>query len=238
MNYLILSSPRTGSTMLAAALTATGRAGTVKEYFHLDELAGMGNPEQTAEGMRCYYASLVDATASANGVFGMKLHFNQFHHVFGGKRIGMASGLNFVKSFDRRILVYRRDKVLQALSELLATRSDLWNTGDSAAAGCAGKAFADTDIPFLLRILSRQVSEEYAWRSLLKDSGLAFHQTAYEDLVAQPDREFAKLAAYLAIPGLDRLTATRDTVKLTDEAVTAAVKQRVLAGLGALQASA
>ena len=40
MNYLILSSPRTGSTMLAAALTATGRAGTVKEYFHLAELAG------------------------------------------------------------------------------------------------------------------------------------------------------------------------------------------------------
>lgn len=233
MKYLILSSPRTGSTMLAAALNATGKAGVAKEYFHLDKLAGKGNPEQTREAMLAYYAEVVDATTSANGVFGMKLHFNQFHHVFGGKRIGMASGLGFVKSFDRRILVYRRDKILQALSELLASKSDLWNTADKAAAGRAGREFSDADLPFLLRIMGRQVSEEYAWRSLLEDSALPFHQIAYEDMVASPEAEFARLATYLAIPGLDSIRPSAETVKLTDASATAAIKERVLTALGA-----
>lgn len=233
MKYLILSSPRTGSTMLSAALNATGMAGLAKEYFHLKKLAEKGNPEQDREAMLAYYSEVVNATTTANGVFGMKLHFNQFHHVFGGKRIGMGSGINFVKSFDRRILVYRRDKILQALSELLASKSDLWNTGDQSAAGRAGKDFSDADVPFLLRIMSRQVSEEYAWRSLLEDSALDFHQIAYEDMAASPEAEFAKLAAYLAIPGIDGLKASAETVKLTDTSATAAIKQRVLAALGA-----
>ena len=232
MKYLVLSSPRTGSTMLAAALNATGKAGTVKEYFHRNELAKHGNPEQTKEGMLAHYAGVIDATTSANGVFGMKLHFNQFNDVFGGKRIGMGNGLSFVKGFDRRILVYRRDKILQALSELLATKTQVWNTAERSAERRAGTEFSDAEIPVLVRIMSRQISEEYAWRSLLEDSSLGFHQIAYEDLVADPDAELARLAAYLAIPGLETLKAARDTVKLTDEAATAAIRQRVLTALG------
>ena len=115
--------------------------------------------------MRACYADVVTANTSTNGVFGMKLHFNQFRHVFGGKQIGMRSGVSFVKSFHRHVLVYRRDNILQAVSELLATRMELWNTDDCKAAGRAGKEFTDADIPLLTRNLSRRLSEEYAWRS-------------------------------------------------------------------------
>lgn len=233
MKYLILSSPRTGSTMLAAALNASGKAGRAKEYFHLETLAQNGNPEATKQRLLAYYAGVVADSTTPNDVFGMKLHYNQFHHVFGGKQIGMQSGVSFVKSFDRHILVYRRDKILQAVSELLASKSDLWNTGDSKAAGRAGKDFSDADIPLLTRILSRQLSEEYAWRSLLEDFAIPFHEIAYEDLVADAGGEFAKLTAYLAIPGLEGLKPSAETVKLTDQAATAAIKQRVLAALGA-----
>lgn len=233
MKYLILSSPRTGSTMLAAALNATGKAGNVKEYFHLSTLAERGNPEQTKQDMLAYYGDVVSASTSGNGVFGMKLHFNQFHHVFGGKTIGMGSGVSFLRSFDRHVLVYRRDKVLQAISELIATKTDLWNTSDLKAAGRARAEFTDTDIPLLAKIMSRQLSEEYAWRSLLQDFAIAAHEIAYEDLTAEPDVQLSKLAAYLAIPELGPLVATQDTVKLTDTAATAAIKQRFLAALGA-----
>lgn len=234
MKYLILSSPRTGSTMLAAALNASGLAGRAKEYFHLDTLAQHHHPEATKQGMFAYYADVVAANTTANDVFGMKLHYNQFHHVFGGKAIGLQSGVSFVKSFDRHVLVYRRDKILQAVSELLATKTDLWNTADSKAAGRAGKEFSEADMPLLTRILGRQLSEEYAWRSLLEDFAIPFHQIAYEDLAADAAGEFAKLVAYLAIPGLDALAPSTETVKLTDTAATAAIKQRVLAALGAV----
>ena len=233
MKYLILSSPRTGSTMLAAALNATGKAGTVKEYFHARMLAEHGGPEQSKQSMLAYYGDVVSANTSGNGVFGMKLHFNQFHHVFGGKRIGMGSGVSFLKSFDRHVLVYRRDKVLQAISELIATKNDLWNTSDRKAAGRASTAFSDSDIPLLAQIMSRQLSEEYAWRSLLQDCAIAAHQIAYENLVAEPDAELSKLATYLAIPDLGPLMATQDTVKLTDTTVTAAIRERFLSALGA-----
>ncbi|MEI7600813.1 MAG: Stf0 family sulfotransferase [Aestuariivirga sp.] len=233
MKYLILSSPRTGSTMLAAALNATGNAGRVKEYFHLRTLAERGDPELAKQSMLAYYADVVSANTSGNGVFGMKLHFNQFHHVFGGKRIGMGSGVSFLKSFDRHVLVYRRDKVLQAVSELIATKTDLWNTSDRKAAGRASVEFSDTDLPLLAQIMSRQMSEEYAWRSLLQDCAITAHEIAYEDLTAAPDAELSKLAVYLDIGDLGPLKASQDTVKLTDTTATAAIKQRFLAALGA-----
>ena len=219
--------------MLAAALNATGKAGRVKEYFHTDMLAERGNPEQSKQRMLDYYGDVVSAATTANGVFGMKLHFNQFHHVFGGTRIGMASGLSFLKSFDRHVLVYRRDKILQAVSELIATKTHLWNTADRTLEGRATMDFTETDIPLLAQILSRQISEEYAWRSLLEDYAIAAHDIAYEDLVAAPDAELTKLSDYLAIPDLGPLVATQETVKLTDAAATAAMKRRVLAALGA-----
>lgn len=233
MKYLILSSPRTGSTMLAAALNATGRAGRVKEYFHASTLAEQGHPEQAKPSMLAYYERVVAANTSANGVFGMKLHFNQFHNVFSGKRIGMQSGVSFLRSFDRHVLVFRRDKILQAISELLATKSELWNTGDRAAAGQAGAAISDDDIPLLANIMSRQIAEEYAWRSLLHDCAIEFLELAYEDMVASPTAELERLAAHLGIAGLDVLAPTQDTVKLTDPAATQAIKRRFLAALGA-----
>ena len=51
MKYLIRFSPRTGSTMLAAALNATRKTGKVKEYFHLSTLAESGGSEQTKQSM-------------------------------------------------------------------------------------------------------------------------------------------------------------------------------------------
>lgn len=234
MKYMILSSPRTGSTMLAAALNASEKAGRVKEYFHRDTLSENGDPESTKESMIAYYADVVAANSTSNGVFGMKLHYNQFHHVFGGKQIGMQSGVSFLKSFDRHVLAYRRDKILQAVSELLATKTGLWNTSDHGSAGRVGKEFSDDDIPLLTRILSRQLSEEYAWRSLLADFNISFHEIAYEDLTADTDGEFTKLAIYLGIPGLDSLRVSPETIKLTELAATAAIKRRVLEALGAI----
>ena len=233
MKYLIMSSPRTGSTMLGAALNATGHAGTALEYFHEKMLAEKGHPEQTKDGMLAYYAAVVEATASANGVFGMKLHFNQFHNIFGEQRFGMRSGASFVKSFDRHVLIYRRDKIMQAISEMLAMEAHLWNSADRTASGTLGRPFSEKDVPLIARIMNRQVAEEYAWRQLMRDLSITPHEVAYEDLVATPDAALGSLAAYLGIPGMPPLTTSRDTVKLTDQQATRAIKGRFLAAIGA-----
>lgn len=235
MKYLIMSSPRTGSTMLSMALNATDRAGKVEEYFHASRLAEIGNPENSRETMLAYFRDIVSANSTVNGVFAMKLHYNQFNDVFNARRLGMASGVGFLKSFDRHVLIRRRDKILQAISELIASKTDLWNTWDPKAAGSASMALDEVDIPLLAQIMSRQIAEEYAWRALLKDVGIPYHDICYEDLVASPDTELARVSAYLGIPGMPTLKATHHTVKLTNTASTAAIKKQFLETLGAFE---
>lgn len=54
--------------------------------------------------------------ASANGVFGMKMHFNQFGDVFSEKPSGFQRGLEFPGNFQKYILIYLHDKFLRAIS--------------------------------------------------------------------------------------------------------------------------
>src|SRR3954468_9297106 len=79
--YLMLATPRSGSTLLGQGLQASGLAGDPKEFFGHKMPYWMerwGTPS-----LESYVARLVSARSTANGVFGAKLLYQQLLHLEG-----------------------------------------------------------------------------------------------------------------------------------------------------------
>jgi len=144
--YVLASSPRTGSTLLARWIAATGRAGDPKEYLNpmqirdwearlaptflgrwahralvgpLVNLAGHG---RWTDARLRQHLDRVRARRSCAGWFGLKLHA---HH---RERWFDEAGRDAVAWLDaaRWILVERDDELAQAVSWARARRSGRW----------------------------------------------------------------------------------------------------------------
>ena len=197
--YLILSQPRTGSTMICSALASSGIAGVPIEYFNAAHLRALSDPLDLAVVLE-YYEDAVSRRTTNNGVFGMKLHYDQFEPLFVRGDTVTESGGSFLKSFDRIILTSRRDKLAQAFSELVALRTDHWNSEDDLDEGKQNYDFDRKDIPDILYFLSRAVSGETAWNDICKNLELKPHRVAYEDLSKSPQTELKKVVQHLGLP--------------------------------------
>src|SRR5262249_15586129 len=82
--YLICSTPRSGSTLLSTGLASTGRAGRPLEY--LSQPYGVVFKERNGRLLLPeYWRFLVTRRTTPNGVFGMKMHFDQFANNLGGE---------------------------------------------------------------------------------------------------------------------------------------------------------
>jgi LPS sulfotransferase NodH len=81
---VIAATPRCGGTLLCETLAATGLAGDPAEYFEpTSRLAadaaevGFVSAEAAARDLPAYAAAIRRRYASDNGVFGLKLHWDQ-----------------------------------------------------------------------------------------------------------------------------------------------------------------
>lgn len=198
LTYLILSLPRTGSTMLGSALEGTGLAGVPLEYFNPQHLKQLPQPVSPA-ALQSYYRDVVSRRTTANGVFGMKIHQKQFASLFmeGGK-ISLA-GQRFLSSFDRIISITRRDKVAQAMSQVTAYRKQNWNSNLAEDEGKQNYEFRREDIPALLESMRDAVIGEIFWERICSSLGLTVLKLVYEDLCENPDVEFGRVLAHLGI---------------------------------------
>jgi LPS sulfotransferase NodH len=232
MKYLILSSPRTGSTALCHALEATGVAGAPREYFHRKRLNAASNPEKDIRSLKNYFDEVVVRNTTPNGVFGMKLHYNQFQNLFGDQRHGLAAGIRFLRQFQKFILIFRRDKILQAISELLAMESRVWVSGDKQLEHKVGRAFQGSDAVKITRIMARQLAEEYGWRDLSAGLGIAFLEVAYEDLIGGTSRALVNITSHLDIAELNDLKLSERTVKTTNAVHALQMKNQYMTAMG------
>lgn len=232
VNYIIMSSPRTGSSMLCAALAGSSLAGNPTEFMHQAGLEGNGHPETDMQSLNAYMQKLIDENTTPNGVFGMKMHFNQFDAIFSDEGIGLRNGLEFLGRFQKFILIYRKDKILQSISELLASEANIWNSEDESLKCSLGREFNSLDTLKITQIMNRQIYETIAWRSVLYKIGHNFHSMTYEDLVGQPDKEFQALTDYLGIEELKNVALSTKTVKITDSAAALKMKNDYLRALG------
>jgi LPS sulfotransferase NodH len=209
--YLILSQPRTGSTMITSALQASEQAGVPVEYFNNQHLRKLPRP-LTLASVHAYYTDVVSRRTSGNGVFGMKLHHDQFKPLFVKDNTVTEAGAKFLRSFDRIIVTSRRDKLAQAISKLAAYRSGKWNTSDRSLEGRQNYDFKKADVPIILTYLQDAVSGEMFWDDICARLDLHPLRISYEDLNQSPETELAKVFAHLQ---LEVAPIAPQTVKLS-----------------------
>jgi len=218
--------------MLCAALYGASLAGKPAEFMHKAGLKHDNHPEANIETLKQYLKKIISENVSSNGVFGMKMHFNQFDNLFSEKRHGLEHGLEFLANFQKYILIYRHDKVLQAISEVLAEESGLWNSDEEKSKFILGRSFRTSDVPAITQILNRQIHEEYAWRAILRQLGADFYAVRYEDLASATEREFQGVKEYLAIKELESVKLVTGTVKVADPAIVLRMKHDYLNAIG------
>lgn len=190
--YLVLATPRSGSTMLCSALTASGIAGEPREFLHPNRV----DPYVAEKGYWSIPEYMADVTArhtTPNGYFGFKIHSHHYEHFFGSNR---DAGLTFLRQFHRFIRIYRRNKVDQAISEMLANERQVWNITDPAKRP-PERDFRPDDVERIAATLAQIAHSERT----LRDAAAPFRSTtldvAYEDLVEDQEGEIARAMVHL-----------------------------------------
>ncbi len=225
--YLVLSHPRSGSTMLCSSLSLTRLAGTPIEYLNPSSVGTY----QKAKGpvpLNTYFNEMVRRRTSPNGRFGMKLMPHQFTAAFQNSDSG---GVSFLRSFKRFIRTYRRDKVAQAVSNVLANERKLWTTTNPEDK-LPERGFRRGDVVAITAALSYLVSAEQFWIDVIGRLNLKpVIEIAYEDLVADTRREVGRALAHIGVEMPTDEIPLPKTVKLAGEG-SREIKRRYLEAIG------
>ena len=139
--YVIVTSPRSGSTLLCKMLTATACAGVPESYFHTPSVADWlkeyglrqaGYPNSVA-ALRAVFAQVSKQGRGATKLFGLRVQRPSFaflvQHMallFPEAKTDLA---RFEAAFGRTRFVHltRQDKLAQAVSMVRAEQTGLWH---------------------------------------------------------------------------------------------------------------
>ncbi len=186
--YLILATPRSGSTLLGQGLQATGLAGEPREFFG-HKMAFWMERWRTPT-LPTYAERLIQTRATPNGVFGAKLLYRQFLHLESLARqdsdladLPLANIL--ARLFPNLHLIWntREDKVRQAISWFKARQTGVWGQEQGTGTVKLGAAWRLGDEP-------------------LQSGELAFDYAGIAALVRQAEEDDAAIAVFLADSGI------------------------------------
>lgn len=128
--YLVLSTPRTGSTMLCRILENNAMGWPIEWFnelymFEAQSASGAGSLD-----IQAYARNVILGTYSPEtNVFGVNVHVRHYLLL---KQRGFDV---FDLGFDRVYYVYRRDKAKQAYSQAKSTKTGLWSREAEREAG-------------------------------------------------------------------------------------------------------
>jgi len=143
LRYALLAQARTGSELVSAHLRRQG-VGLPLEYFHGASIGllatrwGCFGPDGTFDFAR-YCAALERYRTTSSGVFGIKIIMPHLSHVTRGD-IGAAAA--YLRSFDKVLLMRRRDTLRQAISFMRAMSTGQWHV----LPGDGNKRIASADL--------------------------------------------------------------------------------------------
>jgi trehalose 2-sulfotransferase len=190
---VLCATPRSGSTMLARLLSATGLVGRAEELFHERFF-----PRSARRRPGAYLAT---RARESGGAFAVKLHWDQLELC-----LQVLRGLRGASAFSdsellaaafpepRYVSLSRDDLVAQAVSAWKVKTSGVWLPGRPAR---RGEPWFDFDgIDERVRRLREQTE---AWRAWFATAGVEPLAVTYEQLVADPA---AIVRAALALLGL------------------------------------
>ncbi len=132
---IVLSTQRSGSTMVCDDLTGTNRLGRPSEYF-IKVIKGIGkcSPEQ----LRSLIYESLEKGETSNGILGLKIMANQILPI--GKALSLSELCNdesnercFYSFFKDAVFirVIREDKIAQAVSRVIARQTGVYHVADT-----------------------------------------------------------------------------------------------------------
>jgi LPS sulfotransferase NodH len=232
--YLVLATPRSGSTLLGQGLQASGLAGDPKEFFGHKMPYWM--EQWRTPTLPAYTARLRQARATPNGVFGAKLLYRQLLHLESLARhepeladLPLGEILDRLFPDLRLVWVTREDKVRQAISWFKARQTGVWGQGQEQSAPKLGRAWRLGDEPLQpgelafdyegIAALVRQAEvEDAAIGQFLATGGIEPFRIIYEEFTPRYEETIVALLRWLGItPPLDLTLPDPRTVRLADD---------------------
>ena len=215
--YVIASTPRSGSSLLAAGLVATGVAGRPEEYFTPDYIRSYREDLKLPADCSWaeYLARVMAVAATENGVRGVKIHWR--HVVSLARALGFRGdpGVVLEALFPAAVFVniVRDDRRAQAISLFRAETTGEWfrSSGSSRRARpwglylarpTPGQAEADLTgvAPTYEQIVGMERSidaEQAAWTNYFTTRRREFLTVRYEDLDSNYHGEIARVLQFL-----------------------------------------
>lgn len=215
MRYLIVSQARTGGTFLCEALQRSGHAGMPFEYLNpaairfIVKRIGAGNKVTMQRLIR-----LLERTRTgANGVFGMQLHIEQL-----AKTVASHDDRRrWIRRSDRIVMLYRRDKLAQAVSLERSFQSSAWHR----TAGDTGDRYpAEWTIdPWVVaRHVANLGQQEQLIRAGLEGFPGRLMELTYEELDTGFDAAWRRVSEFLDIPPMPASSVFPQLVRMRDAA--------------------
>jgi trehalose 2-sulfotransferase len=205
--YLICSTPRSGSTMLAFGLGSTKIAGNPNEY--LDANVVFNWSQQFGFSIRSYadyLQQLIAATSTPNGVFGVKTMWHSVQDtlaVYARTMPELASlplheQIAALLHHPKYLFITRSDKLRQAISLVKASQTNIWILwpGDAAPKAAAEPRYDPAAIEEQLNTI---IWVEQVWESFFSVSGIQPYRVIYEDLVERYEAVILDILRYLDI---------------------------------------
>jgi LPS sulfotransferase NodH len=200
---IIASIPRSGSSLLSRAVTATGQFGDFHEHFNFHSLSeameqgfrftptprGLaGMLKRRLQGDRNWRATswmtnaskrrhldwLVEQQLASGNVFGCKTHWHQYRFMLLDAGVDLAEWGAPVDWVSIR----RRDHLRQAVSHARASQTLQWNSASKT------RGTAVYDRKRIDRALAMIERSEQAWDAYFAERGIEPYRVVYEDLDA------------------------------------------------------
>ena len=186
ISYMICSVPRSGSSLLCELLAGTLHAGMPAEYFRPDVMARFKR-RWAVETFDDYLRELMKRKTSPNGVFGLKVHWDQYET--------LAEERDPAPRFpDLHFIEARRDDhVRQAVSWVRALQTGAWSSLISPEVSRPA-VFDREDIE---RKIGRLEREENAWQEFFRRHEITPHRVSYEGLAQAPEEHVRDLLEFL-----------------------------------------
>jgi trehalose 2-sulfotransferase len=231
LSYLICCSERTGSTLLGDALSGTGIAGRPHGYF---SRVALYNPRmrrilREAKDDDSYLDKVIVAATTPNGVFGAKVHWENFlgliarverlvHAQQGEVPVRPPELLRLRLPGLRFVWLARRNEVARAISHYLAKKTDRWHvdsrwsTGGSEEVGELAFDFDQIDA-----FVRSGKSDELRWRQFFREHDIVALELTYEELVRDLEGTVRCVLEFVGIPVADVKVPPPTSRRLADD---------------------
>jgi LPS sulfotransferase NodH len=176
---------RTGGSLLAEALKATGRLGDPQEYFNPDAIV-VAPGESYPRDAPAQLAEIARRGVTPNGIYGLKLFCDQFDDLGGFDWASRLPDLHFVH-------LERRDILGQAISWVRAMQSVQWNSTQPQRGELRYDAAA------IEAALGRFALHRARWAMFFARNAISPLNLVYEDMIAAMPQTVQAIGALVGI---------------------------------------